>query len=144
MLSRTISLFFYVASGYFLAAIPFIGFINQVPAHARLVVMGLFFLLGLILLSIGLTIRQYMHWKRDAGVVMLTAASVSGIAFLVMHTLFLLPTQGSIIDENLMHLYSDYFIGSLSIALSASIGTVLVLEASKESKERMKYKLSFK
>lgn len=144
MLTRTVSIFFYVVSGYFLAAIPFIGFINQVPAHARLIVMGMFFVLGLILLSIGLTVRQYVRWKRDAGVVMLSAAIVSGVTFLGMHTLSLFPVQGSIIDDNLMHLYSDYFIGSLSIVVSASIGMALILEASKEAKAQMKYTLSVK
>ena len=107
---KVVSVSFHVIAGIFLSMMNFTGFVNQQDQGLKLAIMILFLIPAILALCFGVAI-QIQNWKRDIGVVLLSA---SGCAAFIVATL-----AGMLLSEDFRQLMpgtssdpmSDYVAG---------------------------------
>jgi hypothetical protein len=124
------SVLFYIASAMLLYSAMLVAFVSSSFAAPKWFAVGLFAGLGALLLCAGLTFKRFRAWRRDAGIVLLSASGVAATAALGIACMLL--------DENMMKLVAarseglamfDDYIGGGSVLLGAALLGGLLLRS---------------
>jgi hypothetical protein len=123
---KTFSVILYVASGFFLYTVEVLGFVNEPPVAAKLAIMGVFTVPAIGLLLFGLWASQFANWRRDIGIVMLSASLFTAFLALTVVCMIATPEFEQMFPDNKLAFFSDYITGCSLIALVAVIGGCLI------------------
>lgn len=132
---KILSIVFYVIAGFFLYAVNGLAFVNVAaiktatpsPAWIKLLVIGIFAGPALISLVIGLAITRFQQWKRDVGIVFVSAGGVTSFIAVTMACLFISPESKRYFPPDTPDV-SEFF-GDLSVGI-VCIVTFIVLGVS--------------
>jgi len=126
MIRNVLSIIVYVVAGFFLYVVGLIGFVVEPSTIAKLGIMFGFVLPAVVALFVGFALRKFRRWKRDAGVVLLSAAGFS--SFVVVSFIFMLMTEEyrEMMGPDTIAYLSDYITGGAVLAGMAILGIVLL------------------
>ena len=127
---RASSIFWYIVSGFLFYGVSILAFIND-PAFAtgKWVLMGIFMAPALVALFIGLALQKFRQWKKDIGIVLLSACGSGASVALMGVCFFLTPEMKEFYPNNKLYFFSNVGMGISFIALLGVIGFVLLLIA---------------
>jgi hypothetical protein len=142
---KIISIIFYVIAGFFLYAVNGLAFINIAviktatppPAWIKLLVIGIFAVPALISLLIGLGITGFQQWKRDVGIVFVSAGGVTSFVAVTMACLFMSPESKRYLPPeapDMSQFFGDLSVGILCIVMSIVLGALLIITSRQKRK----------
>ena len=145
MVRKTLSIAFYVIDGFFLYAVNALAFVNVAavktatppPVWTKLVVIGFFAVPALISLLIGLAITRFQRWKRDVGIVLISAAGVTSFIAVTMACLFISPESKRYIPPDtpdVSRFFGDLTVGIVFIISSAVLGVLFIISSKRNIK----------
>ena len=129
---KIISIIFYVISGFFFYSVCAISFVNQPPNYAKFIIIGIFCVPALIALGIGLALSRFQNWKRDTGIVIISAAGVTTGILFTMICMFMSPEFKEYFPENNFESLSDYVSGISCIVILGITGVLLIMKGRKK------------
>lgn len=120
------SVLLYVVAGFFLYMVCILGFVNSVPLVKKWGIIIVFLLPALIALLVGLALRSFQNWRRDTGVVLLSASGFS--AFLVFTMICFMRDEEfrRMMKPETLAIFGDYFGGGGFILSLAALGLGLI------------------
>lgn len=135
MTRKVISIIFYVISGFFFYNVCVLAFVNEPPVLTKFAIMGGFCIPALIALGIGLACARLQNWKRDVGIVIISAAALTAFMVLTMACLFLSPEFKEFFPDNTitMDFFSDYVSGISCMAILGTAGILLIRNSKKNA-----------
>lgn len=116
----------YIIAGFFLYAACLIGFINQPPYFIKIAIMSGFAIPGLIAIVAGLAIGRFQTWKRDVGIVLLTASGLTALVAFSVFCLFLSSEFKEFFPDIKIVFFNDYLTGLSYTILFALTGIFLI------------------
>lgn len=131
MAQKIISVACYIIAGFFLYGVCFIGFLNLPPYAMKIAVMGCFSIPGLIALVIGLAVKRFLTWKRDTGIVLLSAAGLTAVVTFTTFCVFLSPEVKKTYPDIELSFFNDYITGLSCTILFAFVGIFLIRKSKK-------------
>lgn len=123
---KTFSVAFFVISGFFFYTVCLSAFVSGIPPTGKYAAMGLFCIPAIAFLGIGTAIGRSGKWKRDSGMVLLSAAGLSAFLVLTMACLLLSPEAMAFFAGHNLDFFSDYGAGVGCMALLGASGAVLI------------------
>lgn len=123
---KVFSVIFHLIAGFFFYMVSLLAFISGLPMLGKAGMLAGFFVPALIALAIGLALTGFRHWKRDAGVVLLSTSAFNAFIFLTMACLFMSEEFRRLVPSNTIGNFRAYFIGGLVVAVFAGLGWMLV------------------
>jgi len=133
MARKIISIICYIIAGFFLYAVCMIAFASVPQYFMKIAIMCGFSIPGLIALVIGLAIRRFRTWKRDVGIVFLTASLFTTLIVFTMLCLFLSPEFKKFLPHNETDFSNDYITGSSCVIIFIFIGVLLIKKSKNTS-----------
>lgn len=121
-----LSIVLYVMSAFLFYTLAGVSFVNRPPLIAKVVILSLFAVLASAFLLAGLVVSRFTMWKRDIGIVLVSASLLT--AFIVLTFVCMLATpeiRPQFPDEQLAF-FSDYRTGGSVIALMGLGGAALI------------------
>jgi len=128
---KVISIICYVAAGFFVYMISFLSFINEPPVAAKLAIMGVFCIPGLISLLIGLAISRFRNWKSNTGIVLLSGAGFTVLVVFIFFCLLLSSEFRELFPEAKLDFFNDYVTGTFCVVILLFTGALLLRKAKK-------------
>ncbi|MDR0352650.1 MAG: hypothetical protein LBI02_04625 [Opitutaceae bacterium] len=126
-------------AGFFFYAGGLLAFISEPPQGVKLVLMLVFLLPAVLALIGGLSLTRFRNWKRDTGIVLLSASGVTTFVIFTIIWLSMSEEFRSMIRPEHLTFFNDYQTGGGVIAGLAVMGWILV-KTNKESKSRVDQK----
>jgi hypothetical protein len=119
---RFFNILLYVVAGFFFYMVCIMGFVNGVPQVKKWGIMLLFLMPALVALLAGLALRSFQDWRRDAGVVLLSAAAFT--AFLIFTMVCFLADEEfrRMMKPETLALFGDYWSGGGFMLSLAALG----------------------
>ena len=138
MFRKVLSIIFYVIAGFFLYSVSGVMFINVAavktttppPAWMKLLIIGIFATPALFALLIGLAITRFQRWKRDIGIVLLSAGGMTSFVAFSMMCVLMSPDVKKYLPPDTpdpLALFGDWVTGTISIVALVVIGLLLVV-----------------
>ena len=138
MVRKILSIVFYVIAGFFLYGANGLAFVNVAairtatppPAWMKLFLIGIFAIPGLISLLIGLALTRFQQWKRDVGIVLVSAGSVTAFAAVTMVCMFISPESKRYYppdSPDMSQLFGDLTVGIVCIVTTIVAGVLLII-----------------
>ena len=135
---RILSIILYVIGGHFLYTVNALAFINIAavktttpsPAWMKLVLIGTFVVPALISLLIGLAITRFQQWKRDVGIVLVSAGGVTSFTAVSMVCLLMSPESKRYLPPgkpDMSQFFSDETVGIVCIVAFIVVGVLLII-----------------
>jgi fucose 4-O-acetylase-like acetyltransferase len=126
MIRKVFSIIMLIVAGFFFYIVGLLGFIAEPSTSAKLGVMLGFALPSVVALFIGLALRKFRRWKRDAGVVLVSAAGLG--SFIVVSFVFMLMSEEyrRMMGPDTIAYFRDYVTGGAILLVMAVLGTVLL------------------
>lgn len=125
---RAFSIACYVVSGFVLYGLCLVAFAAFVPRSGKLLTIGVGAAGALVVLGVGLVLSRYESWRRDAGAVFVTGASIALIV--VLNLLWMLyaapPALRELFPPDLLTQFGDWLIGSACIGGLMASGLALL------------------
>lgn len=125
-----LKIFSYVISGFFFYTLCGLSFTNSVPLLGKLTIMGIFSIPAVLSLLLGLQASGFSHWKRDVGIVLLSASLVTAFVALGIVCLFATPEFVKQIPDEQKDFLSDYISGLSCLLLMGGTGGLLLYSSS--------------
>ena len=124
-----------VIAGFFFYTVSLLAFISEPPTNVKLGIMIGFLIPGVVALFGGLALTHFRNWKRDTGIVFLSASGVT--AFLIFTFACLLMTEEfrEIIRPDALTFFSDYLTGGGTIVGFAVLGWILLNTNTEKSEQ---------
>lgn len=132
---RVFSITLKVIAGFFFYVVNLLAFVNEPPTGLKLGILAGFSVPAIITLIGGLALTRFKSWRRDTGIVLLSAAGFT--AFLIFTFACLLMTEEfrTMIKPDTLTFFSDYMTGGGFIIGLILLGWML-LKANKEEAEQ--------
>lgn len=129
MVRKIIGIVCYCIGGFFLSAVSMISlFTDQsrpVPTSIKLLIMGIFSVLALIFIGIGIFLRRLEKWKRDIGIILLSASAYQIFLIFTMACLFSSQEITNFFpDKKVFIFFDDYFMGAVCLVIFAGLGFI--------------------
>jgi hypothetical protein len=135
---KILSIVFYVIAGFFFYAVNGLAFVNIAavktatppPAWTKLVVLGSFAVPALISLLIGLAMTRFQQWKRDVGIVLVSAGGVTSFIAVTMACLFISPESKRYFPPDtpdMSQFFGDLTAGIVGIVTSMALGVLFII-----------------
>jgi hypothetical protein len=145
MVRKILSIAFYVIAGFFLYTVTGLAFVNIAavktatlpPAWTKLVIIGTFAVPALISLLIGLAITRFQKWKRDVGIVLVSAGGVTSFIAVTMVCLFISPESKRYFPPDtpdMSQFFGDLTAGIVSVVTSIVLGVLLIITSRQKGK----------
>ena len=145
MVRKILSIVFYVIAGFFLYTVNVLAFVNIAaiktatppPTWTKLVIIGTFAVPALISLLIGLAITRFQQWKRDAGIVLVSAAGVTSFIAVTMVCFFISPESKRYFPPDtpdMSQFFGDLTAGIVFIVTSIVLGVLLIITSRRNRK----------
>jgi len=142
---KILSIAFYVIAGFFLYAVTGLAFVNIAAvktaappaAWMKLVIIGTFAVPALISLLIGLAITRFQEWKRDVGIVLVSAGGVTLFIAVTMVCLFISPESKRYFppdSPDMSQFFGDSTAGIISVVTSIVLGVLLIITSRQKVK----------
>lgn len=114
-----------VIAGFFIYLATLVAFMTM-PAAWKIGIVAGCFLPALLALTGGLALMRFRYWKRDAGVVLLTAAGITAFTVFSMACVFMSEEFRALMPSDGLRAFGSYFTGGGFIAGLAVAGWLLV------------------
>lgn len=133
MVRNVISVILFVAAGLFFYVVGLLSFVSEPSAGVKLGVILGFSLPAIVALFIGLALRKFQRWKRDTGVVLLSATGLS--SFIVVSFVFMVMTEEfrEMMGPETVAFFRDYVTGGAVLVGMAFLGTILLWQGTRKS-----------
>jgi hypothetical protein len=142
---KILSIVFYVIAGFFLYAVDLLAFVNTaaiktatpLSAWMKLVVIGTFAVPALISLLIGLAITRFQRWKRDVGIVLVSAGGVTSFIAATMVCFFMSPDWKRYVPPDapdMSEFFGDFTTGIVCIVTTIVLGVLLIITSRRNRK----------
>lgn len=130
------SIILFVIAGFFFYMVGLLGFVSEPSAYAKWGIMVGFSLPAIAALCIGLVLRRFRRWKRDAGIVLVSAMGLT--TFIVVTFIFMLMTEEfrAMMGPDTVAYFRDYIAGGAVIVTMAVVGIILLWQGTRRSKKR--------
>ena len=127
MIRNALSIILNVIAGFFFYMVSLLGFISESSVNAKWVVMLGFTIPGVLALCAGLAVMRFRNWRRNTGIVLLSAAGFT--TFLIFMFAILLMTEEFrvMMQPDTLTFFGDYFTGGFVIAGLAIVGLLLLM-----------------
>lgn len=115
-----------VIAGFFFYMVSLLAFVNEPPTGGKLGILIGFSVPALVAMVIGLALSHFQNWRRDVGIVLLSATGFT--AFLIFTFACFLMTEEvqNMIRPDTLTFFSDYLTGCVVIVGLAILGWVLM------------------
>jgi len=124
-----------VIAGFFFYTVNLLAFVSEPPTGVKLVIMSGFSIPGVVALCGGLALTHFHSWKRDTGIVFLSASGFSAFLIFTFVCLFMSEEFRGMIRPNTVTFFSDYLTGGGTIVGFAVLGWML-FKANREKAEQ--------
>jgi cytosine/uracil/thiamine/allantoin permease len=124
-----------VIAGFFVYMVSLLAFVSEPPTGVKLGILIGFSAPAVVALCGGLALTRFRNWKRDTGIVLLSASGFA--AFLIFTFVCLLMTEEfrRMMRPDTLTFFSDYLTGGAVIIGLAVLGWIL-MKANKEKAEQ--------
>lgn len=136
---RAISIVLYVISGFFLYSIALTGFLNVPPIAAKFVMMGMFSVPAIGFLLGGLWASQFSNWRRDTGIVTLSAALFTAFMALTFVCMLADPEVQRMLPDTKLEFFNDCITGGAAIAFLGLCGAYLLWSSRRRIPARIQH-----
>lgn len=105
-----------------------LAFASGSLAEAKWWIIGLFAVLGALPLFGGVSLRRFRTWRRDVGIVLLSASGIAATVAFGIGCMLLDEAMTEIMSKHVeaMAMFSDYVSGGSAIAAAALLGWLLL------------------
>ena len=144
MIRRVLSVVLYIIAGFFLYMVSLMAFIDGAAIGASGAAMGaedaafakwlpiiIFAVPAILTLVVGLAIMGFRDWKRDAGIVLLSAAGFTTFLVCMFVTMLMKEDVRQMMPPDALRLFSDYITGAAVLVVLALAGALLVMTGRK-------------
>jgi len=129
---KMFSVLCYIVAGFFIHTVILFSFINDPKIGAgKFAVMGVFAVPALGSLLAGLGLSRFRHWRRDIGIVFLSASGFTAFEALTIGSMLASPEFAKQFPDHKLGFFSDYVLGFGSILLLAMFGGLLLWQHSR-------------
>ena len=146
MVRKTLSIVFYIIAGFLFYTVAVLAFVNIAalktstppPAWTKLLIIGIFVVPALISLLIGLAIARFQHWKRDVGIVFVSAGGVTSFIAVTMVCLVMSPEFKRYLPSSapdMSQFFGDSATGIVFTAASILLGAWLIMTSRRNGKQ---------
>jgi len=109
------------------------SFVKEITVLMKLMSMCYFLIPAVIAMLIGLIFSKFKFWKRDVGVVLLSASGFMALVAVTFLALFISPSRKEFFPDLNIIFFSDYIKGFSFLALVALTGFLLIIKRKKPS-----------
>jgi hypothetical protein len=145
MSRKILSIIFYIIAGFFCYTTTLLAFIDTAavktttppPGWLKLVIIGIFAAPALFALLIGLAITRFQRWKRDIGIVFISASGLTSFVTLTFICIFMSPDAKKYMPPDTpdpLTLGGDWVTGAASTAACLVMGVLLVVASTRKRK----------
>jgi cytochrome c biogenesis protein CcdA len=124
-----------IIAGFFLYTVSLLAFVSEPPTGVKLGIMIGFSIPGVVALCGGLVLTRFRNWKRDTGIVFLSASGFAAFAIFTFVCLFMSEEFRGMIRPDSVTFFSDYLTGGGTIVGLAVLGWIL-FKADRERAEQ--------
>jgi hypothetical protein len=123
-----LSVLLYIVSSLLLYCAMMLAFASDSLAASKWWIFGLFAGLGALPLLGGLALKRFRTWRRDVGIVLLSASGIATMVALGIASLFIDDEMRKILSKHIdsIAMFSDYISGGSVIAGGALLGWLLL------------------
>jgi hypothetical protein len=135
-----LSVVLYIIAGFFLYMVSLMAFIDGAAIGANGAAMGaedaafakwlpiiIFAVPAILTLVVGLAVMGFRDWKRDAGIVLLSAAGFTTFLVFTFATMLMKEDVRQMMPPDALRLFSDYITGAAVLVVLALAGALLVM-----------------
>lgn len=134
---RFCSIVLEVIAGFFLFIVTLLAFMSEVPAGWKALTLVLFLLPAVVVMAIGLALMRFRYWKRDTGVVLLSATAATLFAVFTMACMMMSAEFRQMLAPDSPEPFGSYIVGTAFNALLAALGWLLVKKDSGMAEQRL-------
>jgi hypothetical protein len=144
MIRRVLSVVFYVVAGFLFYTVSVVAFIDAAAvgangaaleandaAFAKWLPVIIFAVPALLTLVAGLAIMGFRDWRRDAGIVLLSAAGFTTFLVSTFATMLMNEEYRKMMPPDVLRFFGDYISGAAVIVGLALGGALLVITSRK-------------
>ena len=144
MIRRVLSVVFYIVAGFLFYTISVLAFIDGAAVGANQPAFGaddaalakwlpiiIFAVPAILILVAGLAIMGFRDWKRDAGIVLLSAAGFTTFGVFMFATMLMKEESRKMMPPDILKFFGDYITGAAVIVVLALAGGLLLLTSRK-------------
>ena len=144
MIRRVLSIVFYVVAGFFLYMVSLLAFIDGTAldtngalgangAAAKWLPIGIFAVPAVLTLLVGLAIMGFRQWRRDTGIVFLSAAGFTTFLVLSFVSMLMNEEYRKMMppDIDVLKFFGDYITGAAVLVVLMLAGVLLVITGRK-------------
>lgn len=123
---NVVSVILFIIAGFFFYIVGLLSFISEPAVNAKWGIMFGFALPAAIALCLGLALRKFHRWKRNAGIVFISATGLT--TFIVVTFICMLMTEEyrTMMGPETVAYFRDYITGGAVLAVMAILGIVLL------------------
>jgi len=121
-----------VIAGFFFYTVSLLAFASNLLTGVKLGMLIGFSVPAVLALGAGLALSRFRNWKRDTGIVLLSASGVTAFAIFTFECLLMTEEFRRMMRPDTLTFFSDYLTGGGIIVGLAVLGWILV----KTNKER--------
>jgi hypothetical protein len=144
MIRRVLSVGLYILAGFFFYMVSLLAFIDGAAvdpngaalgtddaAFAKWLPIIIFTVPAVLTLVVGLAIMGFRDWRRDAGIVLLSAAGFTTLLIFMFATMFMKEEFRKMMPPEILSFFGDYITGAAVIVVLALAGALLVITSRK-------------
>jgi hypothetical protein len=144
MIRRVLSVVLYIIAGFFFYMVSLLAFIDGAAlatngadlgandaAFAKWLPIIIFGVPAILSLVVGLAIMGFRDWRRDAGIVFLSAAGFTTLLIFMFATMLMKEETRKMMPPDMLSFFGDYITGAAVIVALALAGGLLVLTSRK-------------
>jgi hypothetical protein len=144
MIRRVLSVGFYIVAGLLFYTVSVVAFIDVAALDAstaasdasdasfpKWLPMTMFTVPAVLTLVVGLAIMGFQDWKRDAGIVLLSAAGFTTFLIFMFATMLMKEDSRKMMPPEMLSFFGDYITGA-AVIVGLALGGALLLIMSRK------------
>jgi uncharacterized membrane protein YozB (DUF420 family) len=144
MIRRVLSVGFYIVAGLLFYTVSVVAFIDVAALGAspatsdasdasfpKWLPMTIFTVPAVLTLVVGLAIMGFQEWKRDAGIVLLSAAGFTTFLVFMVATMLMKEDSRKVLPPEMLSFFGDYITGA-AVIVGLALGGALLLIMSRK------------
>jgi hypothetical protein len=143
MIRKVLSVGLYIIAGFFFYMVCVLAFIDGAAvtnggalgaddaAFAKWFPIIIFTVPAILTLVVGLAIMGFQDWRRDAGIVLLSAAGFTTLLVFMFATMLMKEESRKMMPPDMLKFFGDYITGAAVIVVLALAGGLLVITSRK-------------
>jgi hypothetical protein len=140
MIRRVLSVGLYIIAGFLLYVVSLLAFIDGAAVAANGADLGandaafakwlpiiIFTVPAILTLVVGLAIMGFRDWRRDTGIVLLSAAGFTTLLVFMFVTMLMKEESRKMMPPEILSFFGDYITGAAVIVVFALVGGLLLM-----------------